>query len=93
MVEAMAYYSNGLLRTKEKAFGQVIQLWDGQDLLLAQDADQPSEFWRFGLVDSLVIYSSYGSANREDFLVDYLGSVTGTTLSDGSGSSYTRYKP
>lgn len=91
--QSMTYYSNGLLRTKDKAFGQVIELWDGQDLLLAQDADQPTEFSRFGLVDGQVIYSNYGGSYREDFLVDYLGSVTGTTFDDGSGSSYTRYKP
>ncbi|MBL8048928.1 MAG: hypothetical protein JNJ45_09635 [Chthonomonas sp.] len=92
-IETMGYHSNGLLRTKDKAFGQVIMCWDGQDLLLAQDASSEPDYWRFGLVDSLVIYSAYGSNNREDLLVDFLGSVTGTTLSDGSGSSYTRYKP
>lgn len=30
---------------------------------------------------------------RQDYLVDFLGSITGSSVPDGSGSSYIRYKP
>lgn len=86
----LSYYSSGLLRNMQSSgdLGGKIRLWDGNSVLLLQDGALSTTYWWFELVQGIVVAEKFMDGERQDYLVDFLGSITGSSVPDGSGSSY-----